>query len=120
MSNAANNGGKWIRQDKRLALYLRDGFACVYCGEVLESGSTLLTLDHVTPQALGGSNDEGNLVTCCKRCNSEKRDLRLGDWLQVLADRGVDTDELPRKIRRHTRRSIKRHRKVAKQIINAR
>lgn len=26
-------GMNWIRQDKRLAIYLRDGLACVWCGE---------------------------------------------------------------------------------------
>lgn len=31
-------GMNWIRKDKRLAIYMRDGMACVYCG---------LTLDHL-------------------------------------------------------------------------
>ena len=44
----AENGGKWIRPDKRLALYLRDGMACCWCGASVEEGEHL-TLDHVIP-----------------------------------------------------------------------
>ena len=34
----AANGSKWIRPDKRLAIYLRDGLACAWCGHALEDG----------------------------------------------------------------------------------
>ena len=66
-------GGKWIRQDKRLAIYLRDHLACVYCGHGLEDNDTgRLTLDHVRPCSHGGSNAARNLVTACRRCNSQR------------------------------------------------
>ena len=66
-------GGKWIRADKRLAIYLRDGLACVYCGRGIEGdGFGCLTLDHVRPSSHGGSNDARNLVTACRRCNSRR------------------------------------------------
>ena len=64
----ATNGGKWIRPDKRLAIYLRDGLACAYCGATMEQGDTFLTLDHVVPPELGGSNAPSNLVCCCRSC----------------------------------------------------
>jgi hypothetical protein len=98
MARTRNQGSKWIRPAKRLAIYARDGLACAYCGAGVEDGATL-TLDHVTPCELGGSNDEGNLVTCCLGCNSAKRALPLSDWLVVLRDRGVATDEVPGRIR---------------------
>jgi 5-methylcytosine-specific restriction endonuclease McrA len=66
-----NQGSKWIRQEKRLAIYLRDGLACAYCGHGIESGATL-SLDHVVCHSHGGSNDATNLVTCCTRCNSSR------------------------------------------------
>lgn len=66
-----NQGSKWIRQEKRLAIYLRDGLACAYCGHGVESGATL-SLDHVVCHSHGGSNDATNLVTCCTRCNSSR------------------------------------------------
>lgn len=66
-----NQGMNWIRPAKRLAIYMRDGLACNYCGEGIEDGAKL-TLDHLTPYCTGGSNSEGNLVTCCHRCNSAR------------------------------------------------
>ncbi|MCB0003834.1 MAG: HNH endonuclease, partial [Anaerolineae bacterium] len=32
------------------------------------------TIDHIVPQALGGSSDEDNLCLACWRCNLLKRD----------------------------------------------
>lgn len=48
----------------------RDGYRCVYCGEVLPG--ELLTLDHVQPRMRGGDQSEGNLVSACRACNAEK------------------------------------------------
>lgn len=72
-----NQGMNWIRQEKRLAIYIRDGLECAYCGSNIED--TKLTLDHLIPYSMGGSNDQTNLVTCCHRCNSSRgtRDWRL-------------------------------------------
>lgn len=72
-----NQGMNWIRQEKRLAIYIRDGLECAYCGSNIEDAK--MTLDHLTPYSLGGSNDQTNLVTCCHRCNSSRgnRDWRL-------------------------------------------
>jgi 5-methylcytosine-specific restriction endonuclease McrA len=66
-----NQGMNWISQHKRLSIYLRDGLACAYCGSSIEDG-TQLTLDHIQPYSLGGSNHETNLVTCCQKCNSSR------------------------------------------------
>lgn len=67
--------GCWIRPVKRLAIYLRDGLACAYCGEAVEGeGGTELTLDHLRPLSAGGSNAATNLVTACRRCNCARHD----------------------------------------------
>ena len=71
MSNA--HGSKWIRAAKRCAIYARDGFACIYCGDSVEEGAKL-SLDHVLPRELGGTHHESNLATCCLSCNSAKQD----------------------------------------------
>ncbi len=118
--NAANNGGKWLRPDKRLALYLRDGFCCAYCGAVMETGDTLLTIDHIVAQDLGGSNHESNLVVACKCCNSMKQAKSVKAFLACLAERGVDVSEVPARIRRVTRRKLRKYRKMAKAILKAR
>ena len=102
MSNA--NGSKWIRPEKRLAIYARDGFACVYCSA--DEGEGLLTLDHVTPREVGGTHDADNLVTCCLCCNSQKQDLTMRAWFAVLRDRGIDTTKLAATVRKHTARAI--------------
>lgn len=110
-------GSKWIRKDKRLAIYLRDGMACVYCGETAEESKHPMTLDHVLACELGGTNKESNLVTCCLSCNSSKRHLTLADWFTVLEARGVETADLAAKIQDHTGRSLKGFRKTAKEIL---
>jgi len=117
--NPSNNGGKWIRPDKRLAIYLRDGFCCVYCGRDLVNHPGELTLDHVSPCNHNEKPDNRarNLVTCCKRCNSSKQDLKVSDFIRVLIGWGVDCSEVIPRIRRNTRRSLKKYRKEAKQIL---
>ncbi|KKK53555.1 hypothetical protein LCGC14_3093620 [marine sediment metagenome] len=57
-------------------IYLRDNFACQYCGRTPQDG-VKLELDHVFPKSLGGSDDDDNLVTACWECNSAKSDLPL-------------------------------------------
>ena len=111
MSN--RNGSKWIRPAKRLAIYERDRFRCVYCGDGVEDG-VILTLDHVVPRELGGGNEAGNLVTACHRCNSAKRDLPLRRFLQVLRDRGADADGVARRVRNATRRVVRYGRRMRK------
>ena len=61
------HGMNWLRKERRLAIYMRDGFACVYCGAGNE-----LTLDHLIPYERGGSHDSENLATCCKSCNASR------------------------------------------------
>lgn len=75
----------WIRPEKRLAIYLRDGLACVYCGDAIEDG-VRLTLDHITPHSRGGSNQAENLVTSCVRCNSARGNRSLAAFAHAAAD----------------------------------
>ena len=70
-SNGQGQGMNWIRPEKRLAIYLRDGLACCYCGRGIED-EVKLTLDHLRPYSQGGTNNETNLVTCCFACNSSR------------------------------------------------
>lgn len=69
------NGSKWIRRDKRLSIYLRDGFECGYCGRDLHRASAReVTLDHLLPRSAGGGNEATNLTTACLACNSSRQD----------------------------------------------
>jgi len=54
----------------RVNVYLRDGFACAYCGAKLPMHK--LTYDHAVPRARGGRTTWDNIVTACHACNSKK------------------------------------------------
>jgi 5-methylcytosine-specific restriction endonuclease McrA len=114
MSNA--HGSKWIRPEKRLAIYARDGFACVYCGA--NEGESPLTLDHVLAREMGGTHNADNLVTCCFSCNSSKQDVPMRTWFATLRARGIDTSRLSIRIRTHLARPIDMN--VGKQLRAAR
>lgn len=89
-------GSKWIRREKRLAIYMRDGLACCYCGAGIED-DTKLTLDHLTAHSHGGSNGETNLVTACHRCNSSRGNRDWKEFAGAVAsylDHGVTADEI--------------------------
>ena len=78
---AAQPQGRWIRVEKRLAIYVRDGFACVYCGADLRNAAPAnVTLDHLLPRSADGSNDATNLVTACRSCNSSRQDRPWIDY----------------------------------------
>lgn len=51
----------------RMAVYERDGFACVECASEDD-----LTLDHIHPWSKGGEDTYENLRTLCRPCNSRK------------------------------------------------
>ena len=59
-----------ISRRLRFEILRRDGHACRYCGAM--APDVKLTVDHVIPVALGGSDEPRNLVTACVDCNSGK------------------------------------------------
>jgi 5-methylcytosine-specific restriction endonuclease McrA len=56
------------RKISRRALFARDDWRCVYCGDT----SGRLTLDHVVPRSRGGESIWENVVTSCAPCNLRK------------------------------------------------
>lgn len=80
----AYQGAKWISRGGRLALYIRDGLACVYCGASIEEG-IVLTLDHLIPHCQGGSNASENLVTSCRKCNSSRGSRDWKTFVETVA-----------------------------------
>lgn len=62
----------YVAQDRppaftRFNLFLRDAFACQYCGRADD-----LTFDHVIPRSRGGRTTWENIVTACAPCNLAK------------------------------------------------
>lgn len=105
-------GGGWIAPTRRLAIYLRDGFLCSYCGADLHEVSPRhITLDHLTPQCRGGSHHTTNLVTSCLSCNSRRQNK---PWRTFCAPGAVD------RIVRNRRKSIVRLMRSARSIIEGR
>jgi 5-methylcytosine-specific restriction endonuclease McrA len=101
--------GVSIRKDKRLAIYLRDGFCCVYCLADLHGAAPMdITLDHIKAHVDGGSNHESNLITACRACNCSRQDMPISRFA------GPETRK---HIRRNTRRSLRRYRTMAKALI---
>lgn len=73
-------GGKhWIRDEKRFAIYLRDGLCCLYCGRDIES--VVMSLDHLKCRSNSGSNSPRNLISCCVDCNSKRSDESWQDFV---------------------------------------
>ena len=109
MARVADQGGKWIRPAKRLAIYRRDAWRCVYCGE--RPHRKLLTLDHVKPHGSGGvcDNEATNLVTACRSCNSAKGRKTHREFLAWLRKKGVSTEGIAARVRAATRKPIDRH-----------
>lgn len=110
-SGANGNGGsKWIRKERRLAIYLRDNFLCLYCLRNLHGSDPRdITLDHIKPGHFAGNHHESNLVTCCRSCNSRRQDTPLARFA------GPETIK---HIRRNLKRSLKSYLKLAKALIS--
>jgi len=93
MSNVS--GSRWIRAEKRAAIYERDSWECVYCGRGprdkrnMKQSQTILTLDHLTPRSQGGGNEARNLATACVKCNSARQDRSVADYAPAGAQERI-------------------------------
>lgn len=54
---------------------------CPYCGEGLASEDA--ELDHIYPVSKGGRSFRANLVFVCGLCNQKKRNLTLGNFIEL-------------------------------------
>jgi len=56
---------------------------CHYCHQAFAPAE--LTMDHVVPLSRGGRSTKGNVVPCCKPCNTNKRQLLPMEWEDYLS-----------------------------------
>lgn len=59
-----------VSKRTRYEVLRRDNHTCRYCGRAAPEAK--LTVDHVVPVALGGSDKPDNLVAACADCNAGK------------------------------------------------
>ena len=55
---------------------------CYYCGKRFEPDE--LTMDHIVPIIRGGKTTKGNIVPCCKGCNSKKKYMLPMEWEEYM------------------------------------
>lgn len=63
-----------ISKAKRLRIAEAAHYRCAYCLTTQRVIGPLLEIDHIMPEACGGSSDEGNLTLACPLCNGHKAD----------------------------------------------
>jgi hypothetical protein len=106
----------------RYEILRRDNHACRYCGAT--APDTPLTVDHVVPTALGGSDQPDNLVAACVDCNSGKSATPPSNPLvaDVQADalRWLRAQTVVQQSRSLARRQRDRHRDAVYDIFIAR
>lgn len=102
------HGMNWLTQHKRLAIYLRDGLACGYCGQSVEDGASLC-LDHIVSRCDGGTNDAANLITACKKCNDSKNHRSVRAFAKAVAtyvNHGLTAGQILAHVKACTKRNL--------------
>lgn len=74
-------GSKWAHPPTRRRIYWSAGFRCIWCQKSCTHRE--ITLDHVLPRSLGGTNAADNLVVACMHCNR----LRGNATVMAFAER---------------------------------
>lgn len=80
-----------ISKRLRFEVLRRDNFRCFYCGTRANEGKPL-AIDHVTPRALGGTDDMANLVAACTDCNIGKTSTAPGAGLIAAVTEHTEVD----------------------------
>ncbi|WP_312471245.1 HNH endonuclease [Neobacillus sp.] len=63
------------KQTFKQMILMRHNYTCWYCGKYGD------TIDHVIPKVHGGISSPNNCVCACKRCNKNKDNLTLQEFL---------------------------------------
>ena len=63
---------------RRKAIYKRDGYACQNCGRRGgPTGTAELHCHHIVPKSKGGSHHPSNLITLCWKCHNAQHDHHI-------------------------------------------
>lgn len=111
-------GMNWIRQEKRLAIYIRDNFTCLHCKRDLQTivpgDGIRIELDHVVPVSKGGSNHQNNLITSCSECNQARGNKDIEEIHPLLSQRAHIERQLAKPINVHLAKQVLIERKAAR------
>ncbi len=55
---------------------------CYYCRRQVDPRA--LTMDHIVPLGRGGKSIRGNVVPCCKACNTGKKGMVPVEWSEYV------------------------------------
>lgn len=115
---AKGQGMNWIRQEKRLAIYIRDDFTCQHCGldlhNIRPSDGFRITLDHIVPVAREGTNNATNLITSCSTCN-ERRGTKLIEVMHPHGTHAILLFQAARPINIHLAKQVLEKRKLERE-----
>ena len=69
-----------VSSEKAKKIYEKYNYRCGYCGfkiftNVKKDSPFRATIDHITPKARGGNNENDNLIACCMVCNHAKDNM---------------------------------------------
>lgn len=88
-------GSSWLTRERRLAIYIRDGFTCQYCGRDLKNAPAVeLNLDHLVARNAGGGNESTNLITSCRSCNCSRQDKLYTEYATGGAIERIEVQRL--------------------------
>lgn len=79
---AKTNSVKKEFKKKQKHLIRKKNCVCYLCGQLILKINEL-SIDHVTPISKGGSDEISNLKATHKKCNSDKNDKLLDEYLQT-------------------------------------
>ncbi len=69
----------------------RAQFRCEYCHYPELLSSAPLSIDHIQPQSLGGSDELDNLALACRRCNERRYNFTTfgddGKWTKLTLNK---------------------------------
>lgn len=74
---------------KRTRLAEAQSWRCCWCGcaTVPEPNKrNSVTVEHILPRSMGGSNDMDNLAAACARCNQKRGTKDIAEFLDSLFD----------------------------------
>jgi 5-methylcytosine-specific restriction endonuclease McrA len=67
---------------------------CYYCGRA--TSPKAMTMDHIVPISRGGKSTRGNVVPCCKTCNTTKKQFLPMEWEEYLNKARTKESDQPR------------------------